>query len=145
KAEGINLLSFSGFRSYSRQKTIYNIKKDYHNGNVKKTEEYVAPPGASEHQLGLAMDVKDPSGKNLGPAFGKTKQGIWLKDNCHKYGFIIRYSKEYESVTLYNYEPWHLRYVGVDAAYAINKMDNIPLEWYVSDLRLKIYQYLIME
>ncbi len=145
KAEGINLRSFSGTRSYSRQKTIYHKKIDSHNGSVKKAEEYVAPPGASEHQLGLAMDVKTPAGDNLGPAFGKTKQGIWIQENCYKYGFIVRYSKEYEKVTKYNYEPWHLRYVGVEAAYAINKLDNIPLEWFVSDLRLKTYQSLITE
>lgn len=111
--EGISLTAVSGYRSYSRQSTLYNnyVARD----GKEKADTYSARPGTSEHQSGLAMDISSASNSyNLNAHFGNTKEGIWIKDHAHKYGFIIRYPKNKESITGYIYEPWHVRYVGTD-------------------------------
>ena len=78
-----------------------------------KTAMSSAVPGTSEHQTGLAMDITSQSAKfQLETIFGETKEGQWLSENAHKFGFVIRYTKEKESMTGYRYEPWHVRYVG---------------------------------
>ena len=121
---GHNIPLISGFRSYSRQQTLYNnyVARD----GQALADTYSARPGQSEHQTGLAFDV----GK-LDDNYGSTPAGIWLKENCHKYGFIIRYPKGKESITGYQYEPWHIRYVGVDHATKIMNQ-NITLEEYLN-------------
>lgn len=126
KKEGITLSAVSGYRSYSRQATLYNnyVARD----GKAEADTYSARPGTSEHQTGLAMDVSAASnGYDLTTSFGNTKEGIWLKDNAHKYGFIIRYPKSKESITGYMYEPWHVRYVG----------DNLSTYLYENDLTLE--------
>lgn len=109
KKEGVNLKIISGFRSYDTQSTIYNnyVAKD----GKALADRYSARPGYSEHQTGLAIDIN-----SLNQAFENTKEGKWLKGNGYKYGFILRYPKEKESVTGYMFEPWHYRYVGKDIA-----------------------------
>ena len=78
-----------------------------------KTAMSSAVPGTSEHQTGLAMDITSQSAKfQLETIFGETKEGQWLSENAHKFGFVIRYTKEKESITGYRFEPWHVRYVG---------------------------------
>lgn len=121
---GHNIPLISGFRTYSRQQTLYNnyIARD----GQALADTYSARPGHSEHQTGLAFDV----GK-LDDNYGSTPAGIWLKENCHKYGFIIRYPKGKESITGYQYEPWHIRYVGVEHATKIMNQ-NITLEEYLN-------------
>jgi len=88
---------------------------------LEQTSKYVAYPGQSEHQTGLAMDLTNKAGvqKPLTEDFGQTKEGQWLLENAHLYGFIIRYPAGQEAVTGYNYEPWHIRYVGTEAAKSI--------------------------
>lgn len=76
-------------------------------------------PGASEHQLGLALDIVMDTYTNLDEGFADTAGGIWLAENSYKYGFILRYPKDKEYITGIEYEPWHFRYVGVDAAAVI--------------------------
>ena len=94
----------------------------------------VAYPGQSEHQTGLAMDVSCQSvGFTLEEDFGQTTEGIWLSENAHKFGFIIRYGKDTTNITGYSYEPWHIRYVGKDAAKEIYDL-NITLEEYLGDV-----------
>lgn len=107
--EGIKLYQISGFRSYSTQVTLYNnyVARD----GKAEADRYSARPGHSEHQTGLAFDLN-----SLEQSFGQTKEGKWLAANCWKYGFIIRYPFEKESVTGYMYEPWHVRYLGKDMA-----------------------------
>ena len=95
---------------------------------------FVAVPGASEHQLGLAMDVNRVNAAGLKASFGKTKEGIWLAENCWRFGFILRYQQEWEDVTGYGYEPWHIRYVGAEHALRIREL-NIPFEEYIEALR----------
>lgn len=121
--EGFSLTLISGYRSYSTQNTIYNnyIKR----WGQEYTDTVSARPGHSEHQTGLAFDV----GK-LSNSYGETKEGIWLKENCYKYGFILRYLKGKENITGYAYEPWHIRYVGVDVATEIMQK-NLTLEEYL--------------
>ncbi len=121
--EGYSLELISGYRSYSTQNAIYNnyIKR----WGQEYTDTVSARPGHSEHQTGLAFDV----GK-LNTNFGQTKEGIWLKENCYKYGFIIRYLKGKEEITGYAYEPWHIRYVGIDSATEI-MLNNLTLEEYL--------------
>ncbi len=127
--EGIELYAVSGYRSYNRQQTVYN-------GHVQKlgqeeADKISAKPGHSEHQTGLAMDVTSQSaGMSLSEDFGSTVEGIWLAENAHEYGFIIRYKKGNEDITGYSYEPWHLRYVERAAAKEIYEA-NITLEEYL--------------
>ena len=131
---GVTLKAVSGYRSYQRQATIYQNKLD-RVGTKEKADQYVARPGASEHQLGLAMDVGQKSDDvNLTSSFGRTKGGKWVAANCWKYGFILRYQEDWEDVTGYAYEPWHVRYVGKENARLIHEAD-MPLETYLLLLR----------
>lgn len=96
---------------------------------------YVARPGASEHQTGLVMDVGQKSDKvNLTGGFGATKGGKWVAEHCWEYGFIIRYQKGWEEITGYEYEPWHVRYVGKENARRIHEQE-MPLEEYLQIVR----------
>lgn len=129
--EGIYLFAVSGYRSYARQKYLfdYRAKKD----GFEAANKLTAYPGQSEHQTGLAMDVScEALGFDLREEFGQTVEGKWLKENAHKYGFIIRYPKEAVDITGYSYEPWHIRYVGEKIANEIYEK-NITLEEYLGD------------
>ncbi len=141
KEQKINLYSKSAYRAYSSQRAIFQRKVNAHKGSVEKANEYVAFPGASEHQLGLAADVTG-RGDALHPNFFQTAEGQWLAENAHKFGFIIRYPLGLESITGIQYEPWHLRYVGVDHAAAIYK-ESLAMEQYVSKKRIERYRYLL--
>lgn len=132
--EGLQLIAASGYRSYRTQELIYQ-RKIKNTGSEEKAGLLVAPPGASEHQLGLAMDLKCKSVQNLVAAFGKTKEGVWVAENAHRFGFIIRYKEDWTDITGYAYEPWHIRYVGKEHAQIIFELD-IPLEEYITALRL---------
>ncbi|WP_242224767.1 D-alanyl-D-alanine carboxypeptidase family protein [Bacillus cereus group sp. BfR-BA-01380] len=111
KREKVFLFAVSAFRSFERQKALNTMYKKQ-DGEA-KTAMSSAIPGTSEHQTGLAVDITSQSAKfQLEPSFGETKEGKWLAENAHKFGFIIRYEKEKEEVTGYMYEPWHVRYVG---------------------------------
>ena len=131
--KNITLTSISGYRSYATQRAIYNRKLD-RVGSKTKADEYVARPGASEHQLGLAMDVSQKGKSNLSTSFAKQGGGKWLKENCWRFGFIIRYQEGWEDITGYEYEPWHVRYVGKEMAEAIHK-NEMPLETFLLLLR----------
>ncbi len=113
----------SGFRSYSNQQTIYNnyVQMD----GQAKADTYSARPGHSEHQSGLAFDI----GK-IDDYYGSTPAGIWLQNNAHLYGFIIRYPQGKSHITGYKYEPWHVRYVGNPHATNIYNQ-NVTLEEYL--------------
>jgi D-alanyl-D-alanine carboxypeptidase len=103
------------------------VKRD----GLKKAATYSARPGHSEHQTGLTMDVSGHSGTCAAEdCFADTKEALWLADHAAEHGFIVRYPKGKEAVTGYKYEPWHLRYVGVESAQEITKQ-KITLEEYV--------------
>ncbi|WP_078380324.1 M15 family metallopeptidase [Sutcliffiella halmapala] len=121
-SENVELFAVSGYRSYETQYGIYNsyIKR----WGEEKTNAVSAIPGHSEHQTGLAMDVSSRSAAlDLTEEFGETVEGKWIKKNAGKHGFIIRYPKGKEVITGYQYEPWHLRYVGKDVATYIQEND----------------------
>lgn len=136
KKDGYRLMVVSGYRSYATQKTILS-KKITSLKSKDKAMLMVASPGTSEHQLGLAIDIGRKAKQGLNEAFGSTAEGKWLRENCARFGFIIRYKKEWTDITGYMYEPWHIRYVGKEHAQAITKLD-IPLEHYVAVLRGRI-------
>lgn len=126
--EGYMLKAVSAYRSYERQMQIYNNNVNTRGSD--KTDKVSAQPGSSEHQTGLAIDVSCNSvGCALEVSFGQTSEGKWLKKNCHKYGFIIRYPKNKTKITGYTYEPWHLRYVGKNLAKYLKK-NKMTLEEY---------------
>lgn len=127
--EGHELSMASGYRSYELQEQLFNgyVERD----GKAKTMTYSAPPGHSEHQSGLAFDiVSENTDTNFTEAFGKTEAGQWIERHASDYGFIIRYPKGKSDITGYQYEPWHLRYVGQSVAQKI-KYDKTTLEEYL--------------
>ena len=118
KKDGHTLFAQSGYRSYQRQTDIFNSNVSKY-GRA-KAETFSAPPGSSEHQTGLAMDLSSKgTGYALVEKFATLPEGKWIAKNSWKYGFIIRYPKDKTHITKYTYEPWHVRYVGKDAAKGI--------------------------
>lgn len=127
-SEGLEIFAISGYRSYERQQEIYenNLKTR----GTTHTNQYSAKPGYSEHQTGLVMDVScESEGFDLQESFGETPEGIWLAQNCAKYGFVIRYPEGKENITGYAYEPWHIRYLGVELATYLTE-NNLTLDEY---------------
>ena len=126
--DDVILKAVSGYRSYARQKEIYD--QNVRSRGKSATDLVSAKPGSSEHQTGLTLDVSSESvGCALEESFGDTSDGKWLAKNCHKYGFIIRYPKDKTKITGYSYEPWHIRYVGRKLATYLYKK-NMTLEEY---------------
>jgi D-alanyl-D-alanine carboxypeptidase len=126
KKDNISLKLASGYRSYALQQQVYvgYVK----NSGIAKADTFSARQGHSEHQTGLAADVEpDSQVCELDVCFKNTPEGQWLAVNCFKYGFIIRYQENKQTVTGYQFEPWHIRYVGVDLAIQI-KTTNQTLE-----------------
>jgi len=137
--DSIYLYAHSGYRSYRTQKTMYYNRLNKNNG---KDDGVVAYPGSSDHQTGLGIDVinKAGIGKKFTEAFGKTKEGKWLAENCWDYGFIIRYQKDKEDITKIIYEPWHLRYVGVQVAQYMHA-NNLSLEEFTQEWNQAVAEY----
>ncbi len=126
--EGVFIFGLSGYRSYRTQEGLFNNRAS--KVGEEEANKLSARPGESEHQTGLAMDITSQSvGFDLKEKFGDTMEGEWVKDNVHNFGFIIRYPKEKTHITGYNYEPWHIRYVGKKVAREIYNKD-ITLEEY---------------
>lgn len=120
RAEGHELYLKSGYRSYYKQAVMYEnrVKKyGYDDG-------WVTKPGASDHQTGLGCDVvpKKWTDRGMNENMAKEPETQWMAENCARFGFILRYPSDKEDITEINYEPWHLRYVGVPVATYI--MDN---------------------
>ncbi|RKN85081.1 D-alanyl-D-alanine carboxypeptidase family protein [Paenibacillus ginsengarvi] len=129
KKDGISLAGVSGYRSQATQKTLFEnyVKKD----GEEAARKYSAVPGHSEHQTGLAMDVSGSDGKcAASDCFAGTKEAKWLAEHAAEHGFIIRYPKGKEETTGYQYEPWHLRFVGTKIAKDIADK-GITLEEYM--------------
>ncbi|MFX0549280.1 M15 family metallopeptidase [Hathewaya histolytica] len=128
--EKFYLKGVSAYRSYNNQETTYSyISKTK---GEKHADVYSARPGQSEHQTGLAIDLGIRSlNYDLNENFASTKEGTWLSQNCYKYGFVIRYPKGKEHITGYSFEPWHIRYVGVELAKYLTE-NNLTLEEFYS-------------
>lgn len=111
EADGMYFYNVSGYRPYSMQQEIFD--EEVARSGYEVAALYIALPGSSEHQSGLAMDVSSRAMVGgLYAGFGETAEGLWIAANCHKVGFIIRYPEDKEHITKIAYEPWHLRYVG---------------------------------
>ena len=139
---GCQLISISGFRSYASQEGIYNHKLRSVKYDVAKAQEYVAPPGASEHQTGMAMDIGQKHKIHLEVSFRDTEGGKWCRENCWRFGFILRYDEGWEDITGYSFEPWHFRYVGKEYAREIHEA-NVPLETWLAGHRVKVLKEII--
>ena len=129
KKSNVYLLGVSGYRDYNYQKNLYEAEVEVF--GEQRASNYVAMPGESEHQTGLAMDVLSKDYQVLDEGFKNTKAYSWICDNCKDFGFIIRYPEGKEEITGYKYEPWHIRYVGVEAAKEIYEK-GITLEEFLS-------------
>jgi D-alanyl-D-alanine carboxypeptidase len=116
----------SGYRSYTTQVNTYaNAIRLY---GKKTAEALAAHPGHSEHQTGLAADVSTTAlGCRIG-SFGSSKASAWVAKNAHTYGFIVRYPNKLQNITGYQYEPWHLRFVGVELASQMKNTKVLTLE-----------------
>lgn len=125
KDNGYTILINSSYRDYNSQKEVWESRKDLY--GTRKADEYAARPGHSEHQSGYAIDVADFYDEN--DKFGDTESYIWMKDNCYRFGFILRYPQDKEDITGYSFEPWHYRYVGTDVASTI-KNEKITFDEY---------------
>ena len=130
--DGITLTPVSGYRAVSRQKNNFENKINYYiNQGYDRTEatrlaaRIILPPGTSEHNAGLAMDII-----SLDVDFEESQAFAWLQSHAHEYGFILRYPKDKESITEITYEPWHWRYVGTTVAKSI-KNSGKTLEEYL--------------
>lgn len=128
--DGLELVAFSGFRSYDYQKTLYDryVKRD----GKEAADRYSARPGYSEHQTGLAFDIGEKGREELWLTneFGQTEAGQWLAQNAHKYGFILRYPKGKEDITGFMHESWHFRYLEGELAAKVYEA-GVTLEEYL--------------
>lgn len=127
KKENMEIRVISAYRSYQYQENLYNRYKEQ--DGTSKADTYSARPGFSEHQTGLVIDV-DNWQTNF-ENFEETKEFEWMSKNAHKYGFILRYPKDKEDITGYQYESWHYRYVGTKIATYIYENKLTLDEYYV--------------
>ncbi len=129
KKDNINLVFGSGYRSGKLQTKFYTdyVAKD----GVAQADTYSARPGFSEHQSGFSADiVSENSNCNMQTCWADTAEGKWLAQNASNFGFIIRYPLDKQSITGYQYEPWHIRYVGKDLALQIKKSKQTLEEFF---------------
>ncbi len=125
---GYDLYARSGYRSYNTQVSLYSSYVKNHGQTAADT--FSAKPGQSEHQTGLSMDITcEAMNFQLDDTFGQTEEGKWVSENAHRFGFIIRYPKGKEDITGYMYEPWHIRYLGVELATEVYE-SGLTLEEY---------------
>lgn len=124
---GVDLLVVSAYRPFAQQVIIYN--SEVRGFGQEQADRESARPGHSEHQTGWAADLGAASGKcRIEACFADTKEGKWLAANAYKFGFIIRYTEGKEAVTGFQYEPWHIRYVGTELATEMHRVSIQTLE-----------------
>lgn len=139
KKAGLHVEICSAYRSVERQEQVFgtSMKERVKNGMsywdaYEETALNVALPGTSEHALGLALDLVSNEYTELDERQETTAEAKWLKENCYQYGFILRYPPEKTNITGIIYEPWHYRYVGVEAATEITEL-GVTLEEYLQE------------
>ena len=136
---GCTLYAKSVYRSYQTQKTMYYNRLE----KLGRDDGVVAFPGSSDHQTGLGIDILNyewTKKDGMNSEFGKTKEAVWMAEHCWEYGFIIRYMEDKEDVTGIVYEPWHLRYVGLEAAAYITE-NHLALEEFTAEWQAYIAHY----
>ena len=128
KEDGYTLYLKSGYRAYGAQKTMYSNRLEGNKGN---DDGVVAPPGASEHQMGLSCDIVNAqySSGRMNAGFAETAEGKWLKENCASHGFVMSYPEGKEEITGFIFEPWHFRYVGTEVANYVQRTDLTHVEF----------------
>ena len=138
RAEGYDPYICSSWRSHETQvrlfeEEIQSYKKQGYSEREAEVQaaQWVAVPGTSEHELGLALDIVSVENQRLEESQENTPTQQWLMEHCYEYGFILRYPKDKEDITGIGYEPWHYRYVGQDHARAIHE-SGVCLEEYVA-------------
>ena len=134
---GLEPLVCSSYRDYNRQMQLFNEQRDLYTQQGMDAEEAyaaamesIALPGYSEHETGLAVDIVSVSHQTLDEDFANTPEGQWLAANSAQYGFVVRYGADKQEITGMTYEPWHFRYVGQEAALAMQQQ-NLCLEEYL--------------
>lgn len=132
KKRNINMYAVSGYRTYQIQETYWK-RQVFYKGK-RYASMYSAYPGRSEHQTGLAIDVSDrQTGERLVEEIGKSELGQLIVHEGYKYGFILRYPRDKMKITNYGYEPWHIRYVGVELATKLYQSGLTLEEYYETD------------
>ena len=142
RSEGLAPIVISSHRSIARQTVLFEnqLNRRLNEGLAfddafDAARRVVAYPGESEHNLGLAVDIVAYNYRNLTASFGQTPEGIWLAQNAHRYGFVLRYPYHKQDITHIIYEPWHFRYVGVTHATRMFELDLV-LEEYIELLAI---------
>ncbi len=130
EANGTPFIVVSAFRSYEYQQRLFANQVAL--AGRDQAEESTARPGHSEHQLGTTIDILDPVAAELTPAFTSTPTGRWVAAHAHRYGFVMSYPDEARDRTCYDFEPWHVRYVGRETAQSIHDSGRTPREWMIS-------------
>ncbi len=140
RAEGLSPLICSSFRTYEDQEQLYQdqveleLRRGYQEGEAEEQAAFwVARPGTSEHEMGLAVDIVDTNYQILDQRQENTAVQRWLMEHCWEYGFILRYPTDKSAITHIGYEPWHYRYVGKESAKAIIE-SGLCLEEYLGGL-----------
>ena len=140
-ADGYKLFLKSAYRSWQTQNTMYKNRLKKNHG---KDDGWVSKAGASDHQTGLGCDVIPKSwihAEGMNSKMAKEPECQWMAEHCQEFGFILRYPEDKEDVTEINYEPWHMRYVGIPVATYI--MENgLCLEEFTEQLQQAIQEYL---
>lgn len=123
------LYARSGYRSYNTQAALY--KSYVSNNGQSAADKYSAKPGQSEHQTGLSIDITCAAlNYLLDDTFADAEEGKWVAENAHRFGFIVRYPKGKEDITGYFYEPWHIRYLGIELSTKVYE-SGLTLEEYM--------------
>ena len=140
REDGYKLYLKSAYRSWQTQNTMYSNRLKNNKG---KDDGWVSQPGSSDHQTGLGCDVVPRSwrDKAMNSKMAKEPECIWMAEHCQEYGFILRYPEDKQEITEINYEPWHMRYVGIPAATYIME-NNLCLEEFTEQLQQAISDYL---
>ncbi|MBU5626941.1 M15 family metallopeptidase [Oscillibacter sp. MSJ-2] len=138
RAEGLQPLICSSYRTWDKQEELFQRKVSYYlrqgcdrQEAEEKASAWVARPGTSEHQAGLAVDIVDVAYQVLDEQQEQTEVQQWLMEHCAEYGFILRYPTDKSELTGVSYEPWHYRYVGKEAARELTEQ-GLCLEEYLS-------------
>ena len=144
RAEGLSFTVASAYRSTDSQRQLFDedVEARVSEGMTEdeareETARWTMPPGCSEHETGLAVDIVATDNQRLDDTQEQTPETIWLHENCWRFGFILRYQEGWEDITGYSYEPWHVRYVGLEHAQAMHEA-NVPMETYMEDLREQV-------
>lgn len=145
EAEGVHPVICSSFRTYDYQENLFEnrierAEREDHLEGAEAEEAaafWVAPPGASEHQTGLAVDIVDADYLELDEGQESTATQQWLMAHCAEYGFILRYPTDKSAATGIGYEPWHYRYVGKEAASAVTESGLCLEEWLTETYRVQ--------